>query len=214
MSRSPPSRRQVVPAAQPPAINIVVLAKDTGKPLVRATVRPSIDFTQDELKTDREGRVRINLSRRKFQDELSLDVWADGYVQQRHYFAQDDARYPKIPPRFTIELLPGEETLGGKVTDEEGRPIAGVKVNIWGYLGEKKEKSELAYMVDATTDERGQWRCRCFRSMKFANLYLSHPDYLSDDQFHPRRHGSAVGSPRNGTTFRWKPCATSPTCRS
>ena len=117
-------------------------------------------------------------------------------MQQRHFFAQDDARYPKIPPRFTVELLPGEETLGGKVTDEEGRPIAGVKVKIWGYLGEKKEKSELAYMVDATTDERGQWRCRCFRSMKFANLYLSHPDYLSDDQFHPRRHGRPSGPPQ------------------
>ena len=96
---------------------------------------------------------------------------------------------PKIPERFTVELLPGEETLGGKVTDEQGRPIAGVNVTVWGYLGEKKDKHELAYMVDSTTDERGQWRCRCFRSMTFAYLYLSHPDYLSDSDVHPRQHG-------------------------
>ena len=44
-----------------------------------------------------------------------------------------------------------------------GRPISGVDVKIWGYLGEKKEQHELAWMVDATTDEQGQWRCRCFR---------------------------------------------------
>ncbi len=191
---NPAQPPKAVSAAQPLAIDIVVIAKGTGKPLERATVRPSIDFTQDELKTDNEGRVRIDLSRSIFLDTLSLDVWADGYVQQRHVFAQGDARHPKIPPRLAIELLPGEETLGGKVTDEEGRPIAGVKVRIWGYLGEKKEKSELAYMVGATTDERGQWRCRCFRDMEFAYLYLSHPDYLSDDLSHPRRHGRASPS--------------------
>ena len=135
-----------------------------------------------------------------FQDSLSFDVWADGYVQQRFFFAQNDARYPKIPDHFTVELLPGEETLGGKVTDEQGRPIAGVKVIVWGYLGEKKDKHELAYMVDATTDERGQWRCRCFRSMTFAYLYLSHPDYLSDGNAHPRQHGqpAARGKPARG----------------
>ena len=27
---------------------------------------------------------------------------------------------------------------------------------IWGYLGEKKEPHELAYMVDAKTDLRGE----------------------------------------------------------
>ena len=37
-----------------------------------------------------------------------------------------------------MELLPGEETLGGKVTDERSQPIPGVDVRIWGYLGEKK----------------------------------------------------------------------------
>ena len=67
-------------------------------------------------------------------------------------------------------------------------------MRIWGYLGEKKLKDELAYHVDATTDSQGQWRCRCFRSMTFAHLYLSHPDYVCDDLFHPRRHGRPIPS--------------------
>ena len=140
-------------------------------------------------KTDRDGRARIILFRHTSRDTLNIDVWAQGYVQQRHFFSQNDARYPKVPARVTIDLLPGEQTLGGRVTDEKGQPIDGVKVDIWGYLGEKKQKEELAFMVDAITDDQGRWRCRCFRDMQFAYLYLSHPDYLADDNMHPRRHG-------------------------
>ncbi len=174
---------------QPDAIEIVVMAKDSGKPLAGATVRAAIDFEKPIHKSDNDGRVRIDLRAREFQESLSLDIWAEGYVQQRHFFAQNDARYPKVPPRYTVELLPGEETLGGKVIDAKGRPISGVKVVLWGYLGEKKDEREGAWMVDAVTDQKGQWRCRSFRSMKFAYLYLSHPNYLCDDRQHPRRHG-------------------------
>ena len=181
--------------AQPPVIEIVVMAKDTGKPLPGASVQFSIDFESINRKANGDGVVRFDLTKRLFQDYLSFDVWANGYVQQRYFFSQIDARHPKIPPRFVVELLPGEETLGGKVVDERGRPISGVDVQIWGYLGEKKEPHELAYHVDATTDDRGQWRCRCFRGLTFAYLYLSHPDYLSDGRSHPREHGS----PRPGT---------------
>ena len=142
-----------------------------------------------------------------------LDVWAEGYVQQRHFFAQHDARYPKIPGLVTINLLPGEETLGGTVTDEQGRPIGGVRVEIWGYLGEKKQKDELAYHVDATIDDKGRWRCRSFRAMTFAYLYLSHPEFLNDG-WHARMHGRPIpsGRPQPGE----KPLqalATSPTSR-
>ena len=176
--------------APPRSIDVVVTAKDSGKPLAGANVRFPIDFANTLKKTDRDGTVRLDLTQRKFQDALSFDVWAEGYVQQRFFFAQNDARHPKIPARFRVDLLPGEEILGGKVVDEEGRPIERVKVDIWGYLGEKKEKHELAYMVDANTDERGQWRCRCFRSMTFAYLYLSHPDRVSDEHGHPRKFGT------------------------
>ena len=173
----------------PDAIEIVVVGKDSGKRLAGAIARFSVDFGKSIRNADGEGVVRFNLTKRTFKDTLSFDVWADGYIQQRYFFAQSDVRYPRIPDRFTVELLPGEETLGGKVTDEQGKPIAGVTVTIWGYLGEKKDKHELAWMVEAKTDERGQWRCRCFRSMTFAYLYLSHPNFLSDEPSHPREHG-------------------------
>jgi beta-lactamase regulating signal transducer with metallopeptidase domain/protocatechuate 3,4-dioxygenase beta subunit/peroxiredoxin len=178
----------------PRTMDVIVRAKDTGKPIEGATVRAGISMETVIRKTDREGRVRLILFQHKSRDDLNFDVWAEGYVQQRYFFSQNDARNPKIPEQFTVELLPGEQTLGGTVTDEKGRPIQGVKVEIWGYLGEKKRKEELAWMVDATTDDQGRWRCRCFRNMTFAYLYLSHPDYLSDGQWHPRAHGQPTPS--------------------
>ena len=177
-------------AAAPRTIDVIVRDRVTGKPIVGARVRPTINLEESIRQTDREGRSRIVLFRHGPTERLNLDVWAEGYVQQRHYFTQTDSRYSKIPDRLIVELLPGEQTLGGTVRDEEGRPIPGVKVEVWGYLGEKKQKEELAYMVDAMTDDQGQWRCRCFRSMKFGYLYLTHPEYVSDDNLHPRAHGS------------------------
>src|SRR5205814_900990 len=146
------------------------------------------------VKSDHDGKVRIDQSQRRFTDTLSVDVWAEGYIQQRFDYARDDARIPKIPGQVTIDLLPGEETLGGKVTDVQGRPIGGVKVVIWGYLGEKKRKEEGAWMVDAITDDQGQWRLRSSRGMTFAYLHLSHPNYLADGVRHPRMHGQPTPS--------------------
>ncbi|MGP0070162.1 MAG: carboxypeptidase regulatory-like domain-containing protein [Isosphaeraceae bacterium] len=178
--------------APPTAIEVTVVARDTGKPLEGATVRTRIDFVPFEWVTDREGRLQIDLSRRLFRAGLLLDVWAEGYVQQRHRFTENDDRNSKIPPKVTIELLPGEQTLGGKLVDEAGRPIVGAKVKIWGYLGSKKESHELAVKVDARTDQQGRWRCRCFRDMTFAFLYLYHPDYVSNDASHPRKYGRPI----------------------
>jgi len=196
-----PADKQAKPADKPATtptppnlIEVIVRAKDTGKPLEGASIRTLIAMDRSIRKTDRNGRARIILFRHATRDTLNIDVWADGYVQQRHSFAQHDARYPKIPSQVTIELLPGEETLGGKVVDEQGHPISRVKVEIWGYLGEKKQKDEAAYHVDAITNDQGQWRCRCFRSMTFAYLYLSHPDYLGDSGVHARTHGRPIPS--------------------
>jgi beta-lactamase regulating signal transducer with metallopeptidase domain/peroxiredoxin len=185
------------PADGPPAfVEVVVRAKDTGRPLEGARVSTSADLAKVLLRTDGRGVARVDLAGRTFRDDFVADVWADGYVQQRHSFFRNPARGEEIPARVEVELLPGEETLGGKVVDEAGQPIAGVKVAIWGYLGAKREPHELAWMVDATTGADGAWRCRSFRNMKFAYLYLSHPDYLADGQGHPRRHGRPTADTR------------------
>ena len=90
---------------QPMWIDITVRASDTGRPLAGASIRPSIDaastLPEDLIetirKTDGAGRARIGLFRHKSGNSFNFDVWAEGYVQQRHFFSQHDARHPKIP---------------------------------------------------------------------------------------------------------------------
>jgi beta-lactamase regulating signal transducer with metallopeptidase domain/peroxiredoxin/protocatechuate 3,4-dioxygenase beta subunit len=185
----PDDSKQEAKPDVPAAFEVTVLAKDTGKPLNDASVEVYIDRKSEPMRTDAAGKIRVDLTNRLLLDSITFDIWADGYVQQRHRLTNYEIGPKPLPTSLTVELLPGEETLGGKVVDEQARPIAGVKVKIWGYLGEKKEPHELAFMVDTTTDEQGQWRCRSFRKMTWAHLYLSHPDYLSDDESNARPHG-------------------------
>ena len=66
----------------------------------------------------------------------------------------------------------------GTVTDEQGRPIPGVRVEHLGLpRREEAEPHELAYMVDAITDYPGRMAVPdASAMMTFAYLYLSHPD--------------------------------------
>jgi protocatechuate 3,4-dioxygenase beta subunit len=175
-------------AESPNGMEVVVRGEDTGAPLKDAAVEVSYNLKKSLLRTDRDGKVRIDLANATFDENLILDVGHEGFVSQRHAFSRGRAPRLSVPERLDVALNPGEETLGGRVVDEAGRPIAGVKVTIWGELGELKDEHERGPRPTALTDARGEWRCRCFRKMKFAYLYLSHPDYVADNESHRRRH--------------------------
>ncbi len=138
----------------PEVVIVTVKAKDTGRPLAGARIHATLDHQDLDLVTDDAGNARVDRTGRAFNDSSSLDVWDSGHVQQRPFFARR-GRLPRIPAELTVELHPGEETLGGKVVDADGWPVAGVVVKVWGYPGSMKEKNELAYMVDARTDAAG-----------------------------------------------------------
>jgi len=187
---APDSKPESQPKTEvPKSIEITVLAKDTGKPLANASISAYVDRKMEFYRTDANGKARIDLTGRAFLDVMSFDVFVEDYVQQRFAYSKYESDKPPLPAQLQVNLWPGEETLGGKVVDEQGKPVAGAKVEIWGYLGEKRDPHELAYMVDARTDARGQWRCRSFRKMTWAYLYLSHPDFLADTDQNPRVHG-------------------------
>jgi protocatechuate 3,4-dioxygenase beta subunit len=177
------------PRPVPDAVELTILDARTDKPLAGATVLNWIDFRKDDLTTNDQGRVRVPRSTGLFRERVSVDVWKDGYVQQRFGWGQNHED-GAIPERFTIRLLPGEVTYGGLVKDERGKPIPGALVEIWGYLKEKKEPHELCYMVRSTTDAQGRWRNSSLREMTFIYIYLLHPDFLIDGGRHPRTFGS------------------------
>jgi RNA polymerase sigma factor (sigma-70 family) len=176
---------------------VIVIAKDTGKPLVGAICCYLIDLEKVETTTNDQGEATLLLDRQTFgRGSLSLDVWADGYVQQRYSFSNADKRLEPVPERLKVELFRGTETFGGVVKDEAGQPIAGATVALWGYLDKKEDSRELVYMVRSTSDAQGRWRNSSLRPMRFIYLYVSHTDFLSDDDLHVR----AVGQP-NGSTI-------------
>ncbi|WZO98763.1 carboxypeptidase regulatory-like domain-containing protein [Isosphaeraceae bacterium EP7] len=198
----PAPARPVVtrPSAETKSVDIRVLADDTGKPLPGAIVKVEMDFTEADKLADADGRVRVDLSKRRYKESLSLEIWAEGYVQKQHYFSRDNPKFPDVTATLTVRLHPADETLGGLVTDEEGKPIAGAKVEISGQLGGEAIEGERAYKVPAITDAVGRWRSRSFRAMKSASLYLSHPDFVGNDQLDPRFHAEMdpSGRPRPG----------------
>lgn len=197
--------KAAAPAEQPlaPGIaEILVTDHDTGKPIKSAFLRAAINFERVRFQTDSRGIARIDLSGGLLQEALSIDVWAEGYAQQRFFFSNIDTRYPRVPGRYQVELLPGTESFGGVVKNQEGKPIAGATVALWGWLAEKKDPNELAYMVEATTDAQGRWRTKSLRTMRWVYLYLSHPDYLADGTYHPRRFGDSAAPPPSFDSLR------------
>lgn len=167
----------------PDVVEVTVTAADTGKPIEGASVWYPVDFETVTVRTDGKGKARIDLSGRKLSrgnGALYVDAWVDGYVQHRSMFDEEDPRYGPIPEEFAVALEPGSRDAGGIVKNEEGRPIEGVTVELWGYLAEKKQPGELVWKVPATTDAEGRWRTRSLRPMQWVNLYLTHPDYVSD----------------------------------
>ncbi len=62
-----------------------------------------------------------------------------------------------------------------------------------------KDPKELLYMIHARTDADGRWQARNVRRMKFLNVYLEHPDFLSDATFTDRRYTPPTAALVDGT---------------
>ncbi len=190
-----PAAEQAARAVGPPrpdassrAVPVTVVDVRTLKPISGATVLNRLDVRKDYLTTDEQGGVRVPRSADLGPERMMIDVWKDGYIQQRFGWGSHQNDGP-IPDRFTIKLLPGEVTWGGVVKDQAGKPISDVLVELWGYLKEVKEPHECCVHVRSKTDAQGQWRNSSLREMSFIYLYLSHPEFVADDAFHPRRFG-------------------------
>ena len=150
----------------------VLVLDPQGKPLADADVHSGIwtneeDFKANhDYKTDAAGIALVELPRSYY----IVRVWAGKKPLVTNYIAWEEndlAAGKGLPQQCTIRLEPGV-AIGGRTVDEQGKPIAGVSVELQG-------------VNKTTTDAEGRWRIDGIPNDPKANLSFTvyHPDYLS-----------------------------------
>lgn len=177
---------------------LLVRAVDSeNRPVPGVTVQFTVLYTdkagkiklrQDKLTADDKGMVTLPLD----GNDLSLSLWAWKSSYATVYAEWDQKEIEQIavssPAEFTLHMLP-VVSAGGRIVDEDGRPVAGVKVEV--VLSDSKPDFEvdprllysayLAYGKGAvTTDAEGRWQISCMPKFSRSDLRLalSHPDFI------------------------------------
>jgi protocatechuate 3,4-dioxygenase beta subunit len=186
-----------VPAAPTPARVLRVTVLDhRGKPLSGAKIHASIwtaekDFKKGgDVETDTSGVARVELPK----SLMILRLWV-GKKSFTTMFANWEraelAGGTSVPTEYTFRLEPAVSA-GGRILDEQGKPVAGARVQVRLPNVLKPPKSDgrvrydpwLAQGNDAvTTDAEGRWRIETVPDQPGVQLALlvSHPDYVVVD---------------------------------
>ncbi len=178
------------PLAQSANSSIKVIVLDAqGKPLSDATVHAEIvntrgeDSSEDrELKADAEGVVQVELPK----TFTHLRLWPE-----KKRFASVWAIWDRadVPAEYTFQMEPGT-TVGGRVLDEQGKPIAGAKVDVSLEKAHKDPRGGgrfdyvpwlASYTRAVTTDHDGRWQIDNLPDITAGELLLivTHPDFIS-----------------------------------
>lgn len=183
---------------------LVRVTDEQGKPLEKAriqvavwalkgNVRPKIPT---DYQTDGEGKAAVKIP--KVLRILRLWGSKPGHVPRFVNFddLKDEDTGAEIPDSFTFRLEKGAQ-IGGRMVDETGQPIAGVKVEVRVNVDEPEwgpgPKSIIStWLTDeesppgpALTDANGHWRIDNAPAPKKPDDYqfqllLTHKDYVSD----------------------------------
>ena len=156
-----------------------------GKPMADVPVEISIGEMKFPMPTDDQGNVSINVPAGK-STELKLAVNHEGYAGVQARWGKGS----KIPEKFTIPLKRGT-TIGGTVQNEEGQPVAGVKVeaimtafNDYDTISGKGELRPGIPSELGATDQDGRWVFTAAPEEDAAiQMRFSHPDYVSDGDY-------------------------------
>jgi uncharacterized GH25 family protein/thiol-disulfide isomerase/thioredoxin len=211
-----PAGTPTPPAASSGRTLRVVVLDPQGKPLPGAKIHAGVWTDQKGFKanrdyeTDAAGAAAVELPK-----ALSiLRLWAGKkpFVGMFAGWEQNElAGATEVPAEYTFRLE-SAVTAGGRVVDEEGRPIPGARVQVRlendpkppGSDGRARYNTWLAEGSDAaTTDTEGRWRIDNVPDHPQAELSLlvTHPDYTSDEHWQnvQKAAGVTTASLRQGT---------------
>jgi RNA polymerase sigma factor (sigma-70 family) len=174
------------PSNEPGKIRIRVLHQ--GQPVANAQLHSSIWTKEEGFKanrdydTDAEGFATIDLPKSYY----IVRFWANkkGYASQFANWEESELSNGKgLPSDYTFQLT-RSVVVGGRIINEEGKPVEGAKISVRDHSQERPSKSDgrVRYTVEETvkTDANGQWSIDSAPPTSAIKLHLqvSHPDYL------------------------------------
>jgi hypothetical protein len=163
-----------------------VVDAGTNKPIAGVRLVGRVMNQQRTWVTGEDGQVTLDVD--GGAKTLSISATADGYVPTIVTWAAAP-RGEGIPGEYLLRLERGT-TIGGRVVDEAGQPVAGADVGL--FLERKGQRSVgptmllgervQLYNVHVKTDPEGYWHFdQAPARMDPARVQLSHPDFLSDE---------------------------------
>ncbi|HEY2250348.1 MAG TPA: carboxypeptidase-like regulatory domain-containing protein [Planctomycetaceae bacterium] len=189
------------------SLQITVLGPDE-KPLRGAKIHVSV-WTKEPFKANRDfvsdaqGRATVELP--KQIDILRLWASYDGHVPLfANWWPAQEARPRPFPREFTFQLERGT-VIGGIVNDDDGKPIAGVKVGVMLDDPNKEQGLDESPIPNIwlatlgsrrTTDAQGRWSLDTAPAGdEFGfKIMLNHPDYISDYTWAGLQNDQNVGA--------------------
>ncbi|CAM3013513.1 M56 family metallopeptidase [Rariglobus hedericola] len=142
---------------------LVISYTDATKPLRPvASVVATVTINRNapvELRADAKGQLAIPLPDEEIT-YLGVTAAIPGFARQSvRWQKQGDAL--QIPEAYLAKLWPGSP-IGGKVIDEEGRPVSNAEVRVWrtgrnGASGVFEDRFAL-WEIKAVTDAKGFWQ--------------------------------------------------------
>ena len=183
------------PAPMPQTVRVVVLDTN-GKPLPGVNIHGGIWTKEKGFKansdqtTDETGVATVTLPKTYY----IVRLWArkSGYAGLFANWEQAELASGKgMPAEYTFRLEPGV-TAGGRVVDEQGKPVAGAKVLVRlrgqprpdGGDGRVRYSGDMGPSDDLVpTDADGRWRIDNAPAHPAAELSVTvnHPDFVPDE---------------------------------
>jgi hypothetical protein len=179
----------VVAAQEFKYLEVTVVDPD-GKPLADVPVEVSLENMKFPMPTDANGVVSLSVPTGG-KGPVELFVRHPGYAAQAVAWKEGQG----IPDQLTIRMPKGVR-FGGIVHDEQGKPIAGVKVH--GIMtvdmkhGYPTDGTVVTFLDGedgglATTDDEGRWECSLAPegNIEF-QLRFNHPKFVDQGGYHSR----------------------------
>ncbi|HXJ60076.1 MAG TPA: M56 family metallopeptidase [Verrucomicrobiae bacterium] len=194
------------------SMKVLVLDAEHGQPLANAEILAP-DFraffggssSPPRWTTDQNGVAMIRLgevpsAHLQQQSWFSISVQCRGYAPRGLSWAADnkDVR-PGMPSEVTVRLARGL-TAGGVVRDEQGTPLRGVRVKIFGsgYWRGLRQEFPQFWADSVVTDSAGRWSIEDFpRDLDLIRIEIFRPDgssqrFVQEGESDPREIGAPV----------------------